>query len=182
VPARCCSAQKGIDLVLEALPSLVAQGGQLVVLGQGEAGLQQALLAAAARHPGSVAVQVGFSEELAHLIEAGADCFLMPSRFEPCGLNQMYSQVYGTPPLVNATGGLVDSVTDSDEAADGTGFVMRSPDAAGFAEALRRAQAAYADRPRWQRIQRNGMAREFGWDQSAAAYVEVYRKALLSRA
>jgi starch synthase len=174
--------QKGIDLVLEALPSLVAQGGQLVVLGQGEAGLQQALLAAAARHPGSVAVQVGFSEELAHLIEAGADCFLMPSRFEPCGLNQMYSQVYGTPPLVNATGGLVDSVTDSDEAADGTGFVMRSPDAAGFAEALRRAQAAYADRPRWQRIQRNGMAREFGWDQSAAAYVEVYRKALLSRA
>jgi starch synthase len=89
----------------------------------------------------------------------------------------MYSQAYGTPPLVNAVGGLADSVTDSDDDADGTGFVMRSPDSPGFADALRRARAAYADHPRWRRIQANGMARDFGWETSAAAYVEVYRKA-----
>jgi starch synthase len=164
--------QKGIDLVLQALPGIVAGGGQLVVLGQGEPELQDALLAAAARHPGAVAVKVGFDEGLAHLIEAGADCFLMPSRFEPCGLNQMYSQAYGTPPLVNATGGLADSVEDGV-----TGFVMRSADADGFADALRRAQAAHADGPRWRAIQQQGMARDFGWDKSAAQYVEVYRQA-----
>ncbi|MFC5497263.1 glycogen synthase GlgA [Caenimonas terrae] len=176
------TAQKGIDLVLEALPSIVEGGGQLAVLGQGEPELQSALVAAAARHPGAVAVHVGFDEALAHLIEAGADCFLMPSRFEPCGLNQMYSQAYGTPPLVNAVGGLADSVTDSDAASDGTGFVMRSADSAGFADALQRARAAYAETPRWRRIQAAGMARDFGWDRSAAEYVQVYRKALSSRA
>ena len=172
------TSQKGIDLVLDALPSLVAQGGQLTVLGQGDAGLQQALVDAAARHPGSVAVQVGFDESLAHWIEAGADCFLMPSRFEPCGLNQMYSQAYGTPPLVNATGGLVDSVTDCTHAVDCTGFVMRSADAAGFAQALDRARAAFADAARWRRIQQQGMAQDFGWDSSAARYVEVYENAV----
>ena len=175
------TSQKGIDLVLEALPSILAEGGQLAVLGQGEPELQEALVAAAARHPGAVSVHVGFDETLAHLIEAGADCFLMPSRFEPCGLNQMYSQAYGTPPLVNAVGGLADSVTDSDEASDGTGFVMRSADSAGFADALRRARAAFADVPRWRRIQALGMARDFGWEKSAAAYAEVYRKAMSSR-
>ncbi len=171
------TAQKGIDLVLQALPAIGAGGGQLVVLGQGEPELQEALVAAAARHPGAVAVKVGFDEGLAHWIEAGADCFLMPSRFEPCGLNQMYSQAYGTPPLVNATGGLADSVTDSDESGTGTGFVMRCADADGFADALRRAQAAFADGARWRGIQQQGMARDFGWDRSAAQYVEVYRQA-----
>ena len=175
------TSQKGIDLVLQALPSIVAGGGQLAVLGQGEAQLQSALIAAAARNPGAVSVHVGFDEPLAHMIEAGADCFLMPSRFEPCGLNQMYSQAYGTPPLVNATGGLVDSVTDSDDSMDGTGFVMRSADSAGFADALHRARAAFADGPRWRRIQANGMARDFGWDRSAAKYVQVYNKVLSAR-
>jgi starch synthase len=163
--------------VLQGLPAILAAGGQLVVLGQGEAALQEALLAAVADHPGAVSVHVGFDESLAHLIEAGADCFLMPSRFEPCGLNQMYSQAYGTPPLVNPTGGLADSVTDSGESGVGTGFVMRCADAQGFNDALRRAQAAYADPPRWRRIQVQGMAREFGWDKSAAQYVEVYLQA-----
>lgn len=172
------TSQKGIDLVLDALPDLVAAGGQLTVLGQGEPSLQQALLDAVARHPGAAAVRVGFDETLAHLIEAGADCFLMPSRFEPCGLNQMYSQAYGTPPLVNATGGLADSVEDSTDAADGTGFVMRSPDAAGFTDALKRARAAFTDPPRWQRIQRLGMERDFGWERSAARYLEVYAEAI----
>jgi starch synthase len=171
------TSQKGIDLVLQALPSLLAEGGQLAVLGQGEPELQSALLAAAERYPGQVAVHLGFDESLAHLIEAGADCFLMPSRFEPCGLNQMYSQAYGTPPLVNAVGGLADSVTDSDETTDGTGFVMRSPDSAGFADALQRARTAFVDASRWRRIQASGMARDFGWARSAAEYVEVYRQA-----
>lgn len=170
--------QKGIDLVLEVLPALAAQGGQLVVLGQGETVLQHALLAAMVDHPDSVSVQLGFNEVLAHWIEAGADCFLMPSRFEPCGLNQMYSQAYGTPPLVNATGGLVDSVADSTEGEDGTGFLMRSADAPGFLEALQRARAALADPPRWRRIQANGMARDFGWEGSAMRYLEVYRSAM----
>ena len=175
------TSQKGIDLVLQALPSILAAGGQLAVLGQGEPELQQALVAAAARNPGAVSVHVGFDEALAHQVEAGADCFLMPSRFEPCGLNQMYSQAYGTPPLVNATGGLADSVSDADGSGEGTGFVMRSADSAGFADALQRAQAAYADTPRWRQIQANGMGRDFGWDRSAAEYVEVYTRALSLR-
>jgi starch synthase len=175
------TSQKGMDLVLDALPSILAGGGQLAVLGQGEPELQDALVAAASHHPGAISVQIGFDETLAHLIEAGADCFLMPSRFEPCGLNQMYSQAYGTPPLVNATGGLADSVTDSDTAADGTGFVMRSADAGGFADALQRARAAYAEPARWRRIQAQGMARDFGWDNSAARYLEVYRQVTQSR-
>ena len=170
------TAQKGIDLVLEALPAIVAGGGQLVVLGQGEPELHSALAAAAATHPGAVAAHFAFDEGLAHLIEAGADCFLMPSRFEPCGLNQMYSQAYGTPPLVNAVGGLADSVNDGQ-----TGFVMRSPDSAGFSEALQRARQAFADPPVWRRMQSAGMAREFGWDKSAAEYIAVYERALLSR-
>ena len=171
--------QKGIDLVLQHVDAITADGGQLVVLGTGDAGLQQALVEAAGRLPGQVSVTVGFSEPLAHLVEAGADCFLMPSRFEPCGLNQMYSQAYGTPPLVAATGGLVDSVRDAtDDPVNGTGFVMRSPDAAGFAEALARVRATWKKPATWRRIQANGMRQAFGWEASAARYVEVYREAL----
>ena len=170
--------QKGIDLVLEHLDALLANGGQLVVLGMGEAWLQDALGEAARRTPKQVHVTVGFNESLAHRIEAGADCFLMPSRFEPCGLNQMYSQAYGTPPLVNGTGGLVDSVRDAtDDPIGGTGFVMRSADAAGFAEAMERARAAFRDPATWRRIQLNGMGQQFGWEASAARYVEIYQQA-----
>jgi starch synthase len=173
------TAQKGIDLVLDALPSLVARGGQLAVQGQGEQALHEALLAAARAFPGAVAAQFVFDEALAHQIEAGADCFLMPSRFEPCGLNQMYSQAYGTPPLVSATGGLLDSVVDATADPDnGTGFVMASPDAAGFQDALARAMQAWREPPRWRRIQANGMARSFGWEESAVHYLQVYRQAI----
>jgi starch synthase len=173
------TAQKGIDLVLGALEPMVAQGGQLVVLGQGEPALHAALAAAGLAHPGAVAAHTGFEESLAHQIEAGADCFLMPSRFEPCGLNQMYSQAYGTPPLVSPTGGLWDSVSDaSADPANGTGFVMASSDAAGLHEALARAMQAWREPPRWQRIQRNGMARQFGWNQSATRYLRVYEQAI----
>jgi starch synthase len=141
--------------------------------------LHEALRAAAQRHPQAVSVRFGFDEALAHRIEAGIDCFLMPSRFEPCGLNQMYSQAYGTPPIVSPVGGLKDSVIDvDDDPVDGSGFVMHSCDAAGFEDALDRAFAAYAEPAIWKRIQRNGMARKFGWEESAAKYVEVYETAL----
>lgn len=172
------TSQKGIDLVLGALPKLLATGAQLVVLGQGEPGLQRALGDAARKHPRQVAVTLGFDEGLAHLIEAGADAFLMPSRFEPCGLNQMYSQAYGTPPIVAPVGGLRDSVVDADaDPAQGTGFVMKSCDAAGLDEALARALRAWQEPQRWQRIQANGMARDFGWEDSARQYIEVYERA-----
>jgi len=173
------TAQKGIDLVLGGLQALLQAGGQLVVLGSGDAALQQQLVEVAARAPRAMSVTLGFDEPLAHLIEAGADCFLMPSRFEPCGLNQMYSQAYGTPPLVNGTGGLVDSVLDATlDPAEGTGFVMRSPDAQGFSDALSRARAAWERPADWHRIQANGMRRDFGWAASARRYEQVYREAV----
>jgi starch synthase len=171
--------QKGIDLVLGSLDAILESDSQLVVLGQGDPGLQNALMEAAQRFPRQVSVTVGFSEEQAHLIEAGADCFLMPSRFEPCGLNQMYSQAYGTPPVVGNVGGLADSVTDAtSDPAHGTGFVMRSPNPDGFREALSRAIKAYREPMRWRRIMANGMARHFGWEESAAQYVELYERVL----
>jgi starch synthase len=178
------TAQKGIDLVLRHLEQVLKGGGQLVVLGQGEPALHASLAAAAQAHPGAVAVSFGYDESLAHQIEASADCFLMPSRFEPCGLNQMYSQAYGTPPLVSPTGGLADSVVDaSADAVNGSGFVMKTSDAAGFAEALKRAQQAFRKPAEWRRIQLNGMGRSFGWEASAQRYVEVYERAIaLARA
>ncbi|HEY8050945.1 MAG TPA: glycosyltransferase, partial [Ramlibacter sp.] len=173
------TSQKGIDLVLALLPAILERGAQLVVLGQGEARLQDALLAAAAKHPLSVSAHTGFDEALAHNIEAGIDCFLMPSRFEPCGLNQMYSQAYGTPPIVSPVGGLVDSVVDVDaDPVHGSGFVMKACDIEGLRDALERAFLAYSDAAIWQRIQRNGMLRRFGWEQSAAKYVDVYEQAI----
>jgi starch synthase len=170
--------QKGIDLVLQNLPRLLSSGAQLVVLGQGDPALQQALREAADKHPKQVAVTLGFDEGLAHLIEAGADVFLMPSRFEPCGLNQMYSQAYGTPPIVAPVGGLLDSVTDaSADPVRGTGFVMTGADGEGLADALARAQRAWRQPQEWRRIQANGMARHFGWEDSAMQYLDVYQRA-----
>ncbi|HUR90800.1 MAG TPA: glycogen synthase GlgA [Ramlibacter sp.] len=173
------TSQKGIDLVLGLLPRMIEHGAQLVVLGQGEPALHDALQRAAQQHPKSVSVSFGFDEPLAHMIEAGIDCFLMPSRFEPCGLNQMYSQAYGTPPIVTPTGGLVDSVIDADaDGEHGSGFVMKAINAAAFDDAVRRAFTAFADTGRWRRIQRSGMARRFGWEESASKYVQVYERAL----
>ena len=168
--------QKGVDLVLACLDGIVSSGSQLVVLGAGDRVFEEALLKAAAAHPKQVAVQVRFDEVLAHQIEAGADCFLMPSRFEPCGLNQMYSLAYGTPPLVHATGGLADSVRDVTRDPDGgTGFVMHEPSAAALQEALAAVQALYRRPARWQALQRRAMAQRFEWSASAEAYVRLYR-------
>ena len=154
---------------------------QLAALGSGERAHEDALRALAARIPGRIAVAVGFDEALAHLIEAGADMFLMPSRFEPCGLNQMYSQRYGTPPVARATGGLADTIVDCTPATlagrTATGFLFTEPTAEDLA-----ARRATRDRTctgiaaAWRSLQRNGMARDFGWSGPARQYVEVYRR------
>ena len=161
--------QKGVDLVAAAADALAALPAQLAVVGKGERALEEAMLALAARHPGRIAVQVVFDEDLAHVVEAGADLFLMPSRFEPCGLNQMYSQRYGTPPVVRATGGLLDTVEDGV-----TGFLFDKPDKDALVAAVRRALAIYAGAPHWRAMQRAAMARDFSWSAAARRYADLY--------
>ncbi len=170
--------QKGIDLVLELLPALARRGVQLVILGSGEQKYEAALRLAAATHTEWLAVRIGYDEGMAHRIEAGADLFLMPSRFEPCGLNQLYSLRYGTVPVVHRVGGLADTVTDTDEAgADGVanGFVFDPESPVALLATLDRALACYRQPVRWAALQHAGMRADFSWQRSAAAYVELYR-------
>jgi starch synthase len=175
--------QKGADLVIEIAPALLRAGAQLVVLGQGESRFEDAFRGLAAQNPGALAVRIGFDEGLAHRIEAGADLFLMPSRFEPCGLNQLYSMRYGTPPVVRRTGGLADSVRDPEEVplGEATGFVFDAPDAAALLAAVRRALDAFRDPATWRALQANGMRSDFSWAASARAYLEVYQAAIAAR-
>ncbi|MBX9944119.1 MAG: glycogen synthase GlgA [Reyranella sp.] len=172
--------QKGIDLVLEVLPELCRLPAQLAVLGTGEQEIEAALQTAAKRNPQRIAVAIGFDEGLAHCIKAGADFFLMPSRYEPCGLNQMYSQRYGTPPIVHATGGLADTVTPCtpETLAEGTatGFAFSRFDREHLLATLRAAHGLYAHHDRYRRLQLNGMARDFGWDISARRYAQLYEQ------
>jgi starch synthase len=172
--------QKGVDLVLAIVSHLISLPAQLVLLGSGDEAMQQAAKNLSLRHAGLIGVHVGFDEGLSHLIEAGADIFLMPSRFEPCGLNQMYSQRYGTPPVVNATGGLNDTVVDCNEAtlASGTasGFVFLDMEASGLMAAVYRAATVYRDKKTFRSLQLNGMKKNFSWDKSAAAYREIYQR------
>ncbi len=174
--------QKGLDWLVEIVPTLVPASAQLVMLGSGEAALEQAFVALAAKHPKHMSVTVGFDEALAHQIEAGADIFLMPSRFEPCGLNQMYSQRYGTPPVVRSVGGLAETVIDVSEAtlADGsaTGFAFAEPQAGAFLAAVKRATGVWRQPEVWRRLQRNGMQRDFSWHHAARAYFELYEELL----
>ncbi len=171
--------QKGIDLIAAVADQVVGLPAQLVIQGSGDAAIQDRLVELARRHPGSMAVALVFDESLAHGIEAGADMFLMPSRFEPCGMNQMYSQRYGTPPIVCATGGLVDSVVDCSPLTfvDGTatGFRFDHPRAEDLLATIRRALSVYRDPPTWRRLQQNGMAKDFSWDASARRYAALYR-------
>ena len=143
------------------------------------------MLAAAAVYPGRVGVVIGFDETLAHLIEAGADAFLMPSRYEPCGLNQMYSLRYGTPPIVRATGGLADTVVDCDERslADGTanGFSYVDASAGALLSATRRAFEAWRNPAVWRSLQKRGMSEDFSWSASAQRYLSVYQAAIDAR-
>jgi starch synthase len=168
--------QKGLDLLAAALPdALATSDAQLVVLGSGDEHYERLLAALAADFPARVGLRVGFDEALAHRIEAGADMFLMPSRFEPCGLNQLYSLRYGTVPIVHATGGLDDTVVEFDPATGtGTGFKFTpyAPDA--FLAALRRAFVTRRDRDRWARLVANGMAQDFSWDRAALEYRRLY--------
>jgi starch synthase len=174
--------QKGLDLLLEIAPRLVGLPAQLVMLGTGEAQMEQAARELALRHPGSIGVHVGFSEDLSHQIEAGADLFVMPSRFEPCGLNQLYSQRYGTPPIVHATGGLADSVVDCtpETLKDGTasGFAFLGMTVENLYATIQRAIGLYHDQAKWKALRRNCMAKDFSWQQSAEAYRAVYLKVL----
>jgi starch synthase len=166
--------QKGFDLIAAAAGDLMSLNATWTMLASGEPQYENLLRSMAARHPDRVSVTIGFDERLAHFIEAGADLFLMPSRFEPCGLNQLYSLRYGTVPVVRATGGLQDTVVDaSDPGGNGFKFSDYSPGA--LVAALRRALAAYGDRDAWEKLQRAGMARDSSWDVSAREYVKVYR-------
>lgn len=166
--------QKGLDMLLECLPKLLDGGAQLVVLGSGEVDLERRYQQLAERYSGRVSVTVRFDETLSHQVMAGADIFLMPSRFEPCGLNQMYGMRYGTPPVVRRTGGLADSVTDSKET-DGTGFVFDEPDSSILYRAVARAIDSYREGRDFRRIQLNGMQRDVGWSSSAQRYRELYQ-------
>lgn len=170
--------QKGLDLVLEAAEKLISLPAQLVLLGSGEVEMQRTVLALAHQYSGKMAVHIGFDEKLAHMIEAGADVFLMPSRFEPCGLNQMYSQRYGTLPVVHATGGLIDTVIDYSPAtlANGTasGFVFSTMEASNLQIALKHAISAYRDKKIWKALQEICMRKDFSWNASAKAYFKIY--------
>ena len=171
--------QKGVDLLLDALPKVLAHPAQCVVLGSGEKRLERAFTEAAARFPGKLAVTIGYNEPLAHRIEAGADMFVMPSRYEPCGLNQIYSLRYGTVPVVRRTGGLADTVVDAVHAGPdaATGFSFEEPSALALGGALARALALYAKSDAWRAMAVRGMRADFSWAASAAHYLGLYRRA-----
>jgi len=170
--------QKGIHLVLANRDFVLGTNSRWVVLGSGDKRLEDEMRALAAEAPDKVALVAKLDEAMSHLIEAGSDFFVMPSLFEPCGLNQMYSQVYGTVPIVSRVGGLADTVTDADEfPGTGTGL-MCEPNAGSLGDALGRALVLYADKRRYSAVQQRGMARDFSWKVAAAGYENLYREAL----
>lgn len=170
--------QKGIDLLSAAIPAFVAAGGGLVILGSGDPGLEAAMRALAAAHPGRVAVRIGYDEGLSRRMFAGGDAVLVPSRFEPCGLTQMYGLRYGTLPVVSSVGGLADTVINASPAAlatrAATGIVFQPVDALALTQALARLIALYSDQTVWTRVQKNAMRQPVGWEASAAAYARLY--------
>ena len=169
--------QKGFDLIAELAPVLPAYGS-FAVLGTGDARYEKMLRDLAAAEPDRFMVKIGFDEALAHLVEGAADLFLMPSRFEPCGLNQMYSMRYGTVPVVRSTGGLADTVTDyNDAAGTGTGFSFEPYTASALMGAMERARDVFANPIRWKSLQVAGMRQDFSWDRSAREYVKLYESA-----
>jgi starch synthase len=172
--------QKGIDLVLECLPEMLTLPLQFILLGKGEKHFERQLSAFANRYPDKIAITLGYDEGLAHQLEAGADVFLMPSKFEPCGLNQLYSQRYGTVPVVRKTGGLADTVVDtlpetlSNKMA--TGFVFNEATAGSLMEAIKRALIVYSQPEIWQQLQVNGMQKDYSWNNSAKEYMCLYEQ------
>jgi starch synthase len=179
------TSQKGLDMLVDQLDPLVAAGMQIAVLGSGDPALEQAFVSAAEWHLGSVGCAIGYDETLAHLIQAGSDAVLVPSRFEPCGLTQLYALRYGAIPVVSRVGGLADSVIDANEAALSAGvatgiqFWPATPEA--LQSALDRLLALWRDRPAWERVQRNGMAADVSWRGPAGRYAALYKSILAER-
>ncbi len=174
------TSQKGLDLVLSALPEIVRLGGQLVVQGTGEPALEAALRMAAEAHPGRVGVLLGYDETGAHRLIAGADAILVPSRFEPCGLTQMYGLRYGTVPIVRRVGGLADTVRDA-ATEQGNGFVFDGADAASLQHAVARAFELYRQRAPWIGLAQRGMGEDLSWDGPAQQYLDLYAQVLQTR-
>lgn len=174
--------QKGLDMLPGEIDSLVAHGGRLIVLGSGDPAIENGLAGAALRHPGKVGVVIGYDEKLSHLIQGGADAILIPSRFEPCGLTQLYGLRYGCIPVVSRVGGLADTVIDANEAAVeagvATGVVFSPATEESLGEAIRRTIALYARPKVWHKMQRRGMKSDVSWELSAEKYADLYASLL----
>jgi starch synthase len=171
--------QKGLDLLADAMESIMNEPVVFAMLGDGQEGYQRLCREWAERWPGRFAIHIGYNNELAHQIEAGSDIFLMPSRFEPCGLNQLYSLRYGTAPVVHATGGLEDTIRDVDQDPEtGNGFKFTTYDTASFIGALRRALRRYQDQGEWQALCRRMMQEDYSWTRSADIYKHLYESLL----
>jgi starch synthase len=171
--------QKGFDLLLNVGENIIEDGCSLVVIGTGEEKYANYFLKLQERYPSYVGVKIMYDEALAHKIEGGADMFLMPSRYEPCGLNQIYSLRYGTVPLVRATGGLDDTISDFDQSSEPTGFKFSDTTPAELLHTVRRAIAVYSTPERWTHLMKNGMSKDYSWKQSARKYVELYQSLVL---
>jgi starch synthase len=172
--------QKGFDLLAEVADDIMALEMQMVILGTGDKKYHDLFTELQAKYPKKLSVTLGFDNELAHLIEAGSDMFLMPSRYEPCGLNQMYSLKYGTIPIVRETGGLADTIENVNPArGTGNGFVFRNYDSREMLNAIKFALEVYRNKGVWQDIMTRAMKQDFSWEKSAREYVELYRKAMV---
>ncbi len=172
------ASQKGLDLFAEVIPSLIDAGSQIVVLGTGESKLEETYRKLMQHYPQSCGVEIKYDNELAHLIEAGADMFVMPSRYEPCGLNQMYSLRYGTIPVVRETGGLADTVKDIKRDPNGNGFVFTNADPTELYDACMRALELYQNQPAWNQLIRKAMSMDFSWHRAAENYKLLYEEIL----
>lgn len=171
--------QKGFDILAEAIGRLIRFNIQLVILGTGEPKYHELLERAAKKYPRKLSIHLTFNNTLAHKIEAGTDMFLMPSLYEPCGLNQLYSLAYGTVPIVRKTGGLADTIVDYNPlTGEGTGFVFEEYSADAMIEAIKRALAVYRKKGAWTELMRNGMRQDFSWRRSAIEYVKLYQRAM----
>jgi len=172
--------QKGMDVLIEVLDHLVGLGGRLALLGTGDAAIEAGLHAAAGRHPGRIGIRIGYDEQLAHLLQGGGDAILIPSRFEPCGLTQLYGLAYGCVPVVARTGGLGDTVIDANFAAlaagAATGIQFSPINYEGLSDAITRTVRLFDDAAAWRRVQRSGMAADFSWAQSGHDYAALYRR------
>jgi starch synthase len=172
--------QKGMDVLVEVIDHLIGIGGRLALLGSGDAAIAEALHHAATRHPGKVGIRIGYDEALSHRMQAGGDAILVPSRFEPCGLTQLYGLAYGCVPVVARTGGLADTIIDANlaalEADVATGLQFTGVTYAALADAISRAVHLYQDRDLWTTLQRNGMTADFNWARSGTAYADLFRE------